>query len=317
MKKDFIAIKDLSCTELEQLIQAAHKLKIRQKKGIPFKPLEGKSLGMIFHKPSARTRISFDVGMYQLGGHNLILTEQEIGFGKRESIYDLAQLFSRMMDIVMIRTFHHNDVLELAHHSIIPVINGLTDYNHPCQILADLLTLFESGKSFKHLKVIFVGDGNNVCMSWFSAAALLGIDFTLACPEKYTIPVEKLQWAYQQAEKSGAQLQIIHDPVTAVTNSDVIYTDTWTSMGQEMEAEIRRKDFSDYQVNKKLLSHAKDTVSIMHCLPAHRGEEITDEIIDSPQSLVFDQAENRLHAQKAVLLWLLAPEQFMALLSEK
>ena len=314
MKRDFISLVNLSAEEILDILKVAHKVKKNFKKGKEFTPLKGKTLGMIFHKPSARTRISFEIGMTQLGGHVLLLSEQEIGFGKRESIYDLAKLFSRYMDAVMIRTFSHDAVIELAHHASIPVINGLTDYSHPCQIIADLLTIQEHKKNLQSLKIVYVGDGNNVCNSWFFAAGILGLNFTLACPRKYEISMETFHLAKKMGESTGAVLNIINDPSLAVRDADVIYTDTWTSMGQEKESDIRREKFKKFQVNDDLVSLAKPDVIIMHCLPAHRGEEITDAVMDSERSKVFDQAENRMHGQKAILLWLLCPELFEELL---
>lgn len=311
MPKDLLTLRDLSAKEITNLLHVAKVIKKKQKKGVAFTPLTGKTLGLIFHKPSARTRISFDVGMYQLGGHSVVLSEAEIGFGKRESIYDLAKLFSRLMDGVMIRTFSHQSIEELARESTIPVINGLTDFSHPCQIMGDLLTLTEYRKDITKLKIVFVGDGNNVCNSWLFAAGVLGLNFTLACPKGY----EAIQTAIKFAKSNkDAKITIAHDPVSAVRDADVVYTDIWASMGQEKEQEKRRKVFKPYQANKTLIGHAKKDVLIMHCLPAHRGEEITDDVIESKNSIVFDQAENRLHAQKAVLVWLMRPDVFNKLL---
>ncbi len=314
MKKDFITITDYTADELWQILHAGTSIKSKQKKGEEFTPLRGKSLGMIFHKPSARTRISFDVGFFQLGGHPLLLTEAEIGFGKRETIEDLSRLFSRYLDAVMIRTFQHQSVLDLAQNTSIPVINGLTDFNHPCQVMADLLTLTEYRNDLKSQKIVFIGDGNNVCNSWFHAAGILGLNFTLACPTGFEIPQEVWDESQVLAQKSGAVLSITHDPQEAVQGAHVIYTDTWTSMGQEKEAEIRKKAFEGFQVNNDLMAHCAKDYLVMHCLPAHRGEEITDAVIDSSHSIVFDQAENRLHAQKAIMVKLLAPEVFKTLI---
>jgi ornithine carbamoyltransferase len=314
MKKDFITLTDFTAEELQQIIKAGVALKKKLKQGEEFTPLKGKSLGMIFHKPSARTRISFDVGFFQLGGHPLLLSEAEIGFGKRESVGDLGQMFSRYLDAVMIRTYSHQSVIDLANSTQVPVINGLTDYNHPCQVMADLMTLSEYREDLKSLKIVFIGDGNNVCNSWFHAAGILGLNLTLTCPSGYEIPQEVWDDTMQYAKQTGATLAITHDPVKAVKNADVIYTDTWTSMGQEKEAETRRNAFKEFQVNKTLMAHCAEDYLVMHCLPAHRGEEITDEIIDSNHSIVFDEAENRLHAQKSIMVMLLAPEVFKSLL---
>ncbi len=314
MKKDLISLKDLSAKEIANLLHVAKVIKKKQKKGEMFTPLTGKTLGLIFHKPSARTRISFDVGMYQLGGHSIVLSESEIGFGKRESIHDLAKLFSRLMDGVMIRTFAHHAVEELARESTIPVINGLTDFSHPCQILGDLLTLSEYRKDLRKLKIVYVGDGNNVCNSWLFATGILGLNFTLACPKGYEASKSAVDFAKSYGRKTGAKITITHDPLSAVKNADVVYTDIWASMGQEKEQEIRKKVFKYYQINKTLVERAEKDVLVMHCLPAHRGEEITDDVIDGKNSIVFDQAENRLHAQKAVLVWLMCPDVFNKLL---
>jgi ornithine carbamoyltransferase len=314
MKRDLISLKDLSAKEIFALLYVAKVIKKKQKKGEVFTPLTGKTLGLIFHKPSARTRISFDVGMYQLGGHSVVLSEAEIGFGKRESIYDLAKLFSRLMDGVMIRTFAHQSVEELARESTIPVINGLTDFSHPCQILGDLMTLSEYRKDLKKLKIVYVGDGNNVCNSWLFATGILGLNFTLACPTGYEAAKPVIDFVKSQCRKSGAQITITHDAMSAVKDADVVYTDIWASMGQEKEQEKRKKVFKPYQVNRALIENAQKDVLVMHCLPAHRGEEITDDVMDGKNSIVFDQAENRLHAQKAVLVWLLRPDVFKKLL---
>lgn len=311
MPKDLITLRDLSAKEITNLLNVAKVIKKKQKNGKAFTPLTGKTLGLIFHKPSARTRISFDVGMYQLGGHSVVLSEAEIGFGKRESIYDLAKLFSRLMDGVMIRTFAHQSVEELAREATIPVINGLTDFSHPCQILGDLLTLSEYRKDLRKLKIVYVGDGNNVCNSWLFAAGILGLHFTLACPKGYEAAAQVVDFA---KSNTSAEIAIAHDPVSAVQGADVVYTDIWASMGQEKEQEKRKKVFKPYQVNKTLIKNAKKDVLVMHCLPAHRGEEITDDVMDGKNSIVFDQAENRLHAQKAVLVWLMRPDIFNKLL---
>lgn len=311
MPKDLLTLRDLSAKEITNLLHVAKVIKKKQKRGETFTPLTGKTLGLIFHKPSARTRISFDVGMYQLGGHSVVLSEAEIGFGKRESIHDLGKLFSRLMDGVMIRTFAHQSVEELAREATIPVINGLTDFSHPCQILGDLLTLSEYCKDLRKLKIVYVGDGNNVCNSWLFAAGILGLQFTLACPKGYEAAKQVVDFA---KSNRAAKITITHDPVSAVRGANMVYTDIWASMGQEKEQEKRKKVFKPYQVNGALIGNAKKDVLVMHCLPAHRGEEITDDVMDGKNSIVFDQAENRLHAQKAVLVWLMRPDVFNKLL---
>jgi len=259
---------------------------------------------MIFQKPSLRTRITFETGMAQLGGHAIYLAPNDIGIGARESARDVARNLSRWVDLIMIRTFAHETCVELAREASVPVINGLTDLLHPCQLLADLLTLQEHfGRDLKKLRLAFVGDGFNLAQSWIEAAALAGFELRLGCPRGYE--PDRGYLGRLRREELGT---LTHDPVEAVRDADVIYTDTWTSMGREKEAAQRRRDFKDFQVNSALLKHASKQALVMHCLPAHRGEEITDEVIDGPRSLVLDQAENRLHAQKAVMVWLLRPE---------
>jgi ornithine carbamoyltransferase len=258
---------------------------------------------MIFQKPSLRTRLTFETGMAQLGGHAIYLAPQDIGIGERESVKDVARNLSRWVDLIMIRTFAHATCVELARESAVPVINGLTDLLHPCQLLADLMTLRERYGDLHKLKVAFVGDGFNLAQSWIEAAVMAHFELRLACPAGY-----EPDKSFVARLKRGEAGIVTHDPVDAVKDADAVYTDTWTSMGQEREAAKRKRDFKDYQVNRALMKHAKRDAVVMHCLPAHRGEEITDEVIDGSQSVVLDQAENRLHAQKAVMVWLLRPE---------
>jgi ornithine carbamoyltransferase len=264
--------------------------------------LEGKALAMIFEKPSLRTRVTFDVGIHQLGGFSVYLSPAEINLGKRESVYDVAKNLERMVQAIMVRTFGHNIVERMAEYANIPIINGLTDFSHPCQGLADYLTILEIKKRFSSLKVSYVGDGNNVAHSLMYGAVLLGVHIAVATPAGYEPNLLVTQWAHENAKKTGARLEVLRDPALAVADADVVYTDAWASMGQEAEAAERKRVFHPYQVNEALMDHAKIDAIFMHCLPAHRGDEVTDEVIDSPRSVVFQQAENRLHAQKAVML---------------
>lgn len=294
MKKDFLSLCDITSSELEELFSLADSLK----KNPRHRPLEGKSVAMIFQKPSLRTRVSFEVGIVQLGGHPVFLSQEGIGVGVREKASDIAQLLSRMTSMVVARLYDHALLEELAHTASIPVINALTDLSHPCQIVADMYTLRQHNKLKRGIKIVFVGDGNNVVNSWLEVAMLYPMHFVLAAPKGYHPDSAILKIA--QARKLS-QVEIIEDPATAVKNADVIYTDVWTSMGQEAESELRRKAFAGYVVDAKLLSLAKPECVVMHCLPAHRGEEITGDVLEGKQSIVFDQAENRLHAQKAIM----------------
>jgi ornithine carbamoyltransferase len=297
--KHFLTIKDYSREELIALLESARRLKDQQRAGSVHRLLEGKTLGMIFQKPSNRTRISFEVGMFQLGGHALNLLPAELQLKEREPIKDVARVISRYVDAVMMRVKQHDDLLEFAKFSTVPVINGLSDRYHPCQALADMQTIREHRGALKGLKLCFIGDGNNVCNSLVNISEKLGVRVTVCCPKGYE-PESKF------AEGNYA---IEHDPARGVSDCDIIYTDVWTSMGQEEEQERRLKDFSGFMVTEKLLAHAKDEVLFMHCLPAHRGQEVSDEVAESKHSIIFDQAENRLHAQKAVLLQLLGKAQ--------
>mgnify|MGYP001196221592 FL=1 len=256
-------------------------------------------MAMIFAKPSARTRVSFETGFFKLGGHALFLGPNDIGIGKRESISDIAKVLSRYNDIIMARLFDHAHILELAKNADVPVVNGLTDFNHPCQIMADILTILENRSNLDDLKITYVGDGNNIVHSWLALSMRIPFQFTIACPEGYSPDMNMVKTAQNE---NLSEIVVSHDPFEAVKNSDVIYTDVWASMGQKEEAEKRRHDFSGFQVNSKLISATNKNTLFMHCLPAERGVEVTDEICDSPNSIIFDQAENRMHAQNAIML---------------
>jgi ornithine carbamoyltransferase len=301
--RDFISVEDFSTKEIKAVFRRAEDMKKHPKRYR--KSLDGKFMALIFEKPSLRTRTTFTVGTSQLGGDAITLTPGEINLGKRESIYDVAKNLERMVDGIMIRTFGHDICTSLAEHASIPVINGLTDFEHPCQALADFFTILEHKKDLKKLKVTYVGDGNNVAHSLMLAAARLGTTIWVGTPEAYKPSFTVLEKAQALAETTGAKIFWTSDPVEAVHEADAVYTDTWASMGQEEEAEIRRRDFAAYQVNSGLFGKAKSDALFLHCLPAHRNEEVTDEIIDSPNSVVFDEAENRLHVQKAIMYELL------------
>lgn len=307
MKKDFLAVSDYSPQELQEMLDLARELK-KEHFSSANKPLfKGKVLAMIFQKPSLRTRMSFDMAMRHMGGDALYLSPSEIGLGQRESIADVARVISGYVDAIMARVFDHAHVLELAKWSSIPVINGLSDYNHPCQGMADALTISEKFGSLKGLNVTFIGDGNNVAVSLLHICAKLGANFTLSSPEGYDMLASAVEIGKTFAAESGSTVNFLRDPHAAVKNAHVIYTDTWTSMGQETEAEKRKAIFPPYQVNQKLVSEADKDVIVMHCLPAHRGQELTDEVADGDHSVIFPQAHNRLHAQKAILVKLLVP----------
>ncbi len=305
MKKDFIAIADYSPQELTEFIDLAIDLK-KEYFNHGNKPLlQGKVLGLIFSKPSLRTRISFEMAMRHLGGDALFISPNEIGLGKRESIADIARVLSGYVQGIMARVFEHEHILELAKWADIPVINGLSDYNHPCQAMADILTIKENFGTLQGLNVTFIGDGNNVAVSLLHICTKLGVNFSIANPEGYDICKEAVDLAKDFVVISQSKINFYRDPHEAVRGADVIYTDTWTSMGQEEETKIREKVFPPYQVNQALVSEAKPEVIVLHCLPAHRGQEITDEVADGPHSRLFPQAHNRLHAQKAIVLRLL------------
>lgn len=288
--------------EIYEILDLASELKAKQKKGIMHELLKNKSLGMIFEKSSTRTRVSFEVGMTQLGGHALYLSPKELQMGRGETISDTAKVLSRFVDGIMYRAFDHKMMLELAENSTVPVINGLDNIEHPCQIIADLLTIKEKKKDFKGLKLAYVGDGNNVCNSLLLGAAIVGMNMGVGCPKGYEPNKEILEKTKNIAE---SKIEVIESPEDAVKNADIIYTDVWVSMGDEKEKALREKTFLPYQVNKKLIRNAKKDCIVMHCLPAHRGMEITDEVVDGKNSVVFDQAENRLHAQKALMVKLM------------
>jgi ornithine carbamoyltransferase len=306
MKKDLLSIYDLTAEEIETIFQKAKELKKTHRQGVPHRPLEGKTLAMVFEKPSTRTRVSFEAGMYQLGGHALFLNPQDTQLGRGEAIADTTRVLSRYVDGIMIRTFAQERVEEMARFASVPVINGLTDLLHPCQILSDCFTIWEKRGAYRGLKVAYVGDGNNVANSWINGAVRLGFDLWLACPQQYEPDQQILSRA---VEESSSTIILTHDPKEAVEEAHVVNTDVWASMGQEGEREKRIKAFQGYQVNADLLRGARENVLVMHCLPAHRGEEITDEVMDGPHAVVFDQAENRLHVQKAILTLLMGKER--------
>ena len=303
--KNLISINDLSKEEVAQILETAEIMKLRHYSHEEQPLLKGKVLGMIFQKPSLRTRVSFEAGMIQLGGAAIYLGPEDIKLGQREATKDIAQVLSRYVDGIMARTFSHEIILELANYSSVPVINGLSDLLHPCQILGDLLTIKEKKGRLSNLKLAYLGDGNNVAHSLLFGAVKVGMDIVLATPSNYEPKSEIVEQAKKDAKKMGSRVEIIHDPLKAADEADIIYTDVWTSMGFEKERETRKNVFRPYQINQDLVNRAKDDVIILHCLPAHRGEEITDEVIDGPHSVVIDQAENRLHAQKAILALLL------------
>ncbi len=298
MKKDLLSIYDLDRRDIDAIFSQAARLKELLCKGEAHAPLKGKTLGMIFDKPSTRTRISFEVGMYQLGGMAIYLNSRDTQLGRGETIADTARIMSRYLSGIMIRTYAQKMVEEFAAHATIPIINGLTDLLHPCQILSDLFTILEKKGTYEGLKVAYVGDGNNIANSWINAAVRLPFYLSLACPEGYEPEREIIKRGMEEAE---GRISLQSDPLIVIKNADVVYTDVWASMGQEAEREARSQAFQPYQVNSDLLSHASKDVMVMHCLPAHRGEEITGEVIDGAHSIIVDQAENRLHVQKAVL----------------
>jgi ornithine carbamoyltransferase len=301
---DFLSLRDFAPTEIHHLLELAADIKARPAEFST--ALRGKTLAMIFEKPSLRTRVTFDVGIQQLGGFSLYLSPAEISLGKRESIHDVAKNLERMVQGIMIRTFAHQIVEEMATEASVPIINGLTDYSHPCQAMADFLTIKETKGRVDGIKLAFVGDGNNVAHSLMFAGALLGAHISIVCPNGYEPKGDATAWSTAQAAKTGGSIVVTNDPIEGVRGADVIYTDVWASMGQEAEAEARKRLFLPYQVNEAMVERAKPDVSFMHCLPAHRGEEVTAGVIDSPRSVVFQEAENRLHAQKAIMLELMA-----------
>jgi ornithine carbamoyltransferase len=305
-KGDFISLADIPTGELWRLLELARDLKAERQAGGNRPLLKGKTLGMIFQKPSLRTRVSFEVGMEHLGGHALYLSPNEIGLGGRESVADVARVLSRYVDGIMARVFAHDHVVELARYSRVPVINGLSDYNHPCQAFADFFTIWERLGRLEGVRLAFVGDGNNVATSLLIGGAKFGMDVRIGTPPGYGLKDEVVRLGRQLAQQSGARITITNDPFAAVNDADVVYTDVWASMGQEAEKAQRAATFPPYRVNARLVAAAASGATVMHCLPAHRGDEITDEVADGPQSALFDQAENRMHAQKAILADLMA-----------
>ncbi|NUM78291.1 ornithine carbamoyltransferase [candidate division KSB1 bacterium] len=305
MKKDFLSIADFTPKEIWALWDLAKELKAKQKASEPHPYLQGKTLGMIFMKPSTRTRISFEVGMFQLGGHALYLSPSEIGLGKREAISDVARVLSRYVDGMMARLFDHEHIVDLAKYASVPVINGLTDLLHPCQIVGDMLTILEQRGSFDDLVVAYIGDGNNVANSWINMATKIPFTFRIACPEGYE-PNDEIVARARRA--NVGRIEIVRDPAVAAQGADILYTDVWASMGQEAEAEERKNVFKNYLIDGRLMAKAKPGAKFMHCLPAHRGEEVTHDVMESPASIIFEQAENRLHIQKAILVTLMGKQ---------
>lgn len=301
MKRDFITLKDWSSEELKEMIQTAVRLKAENKKNVRHHLLEGKKLAMIFEKASTRTRVSFEVGMYELGGHALYLSSHDIQLGRGETVKDTARTLSRFVDGIMIRTKGHDIIEELAANATVPVINGLTDDFHPCQVMADLLTIHEHLGTY-NCKVAFIGDGNNMAHSWLYGAAKFGMDISVASPEGYECKKFVVDGAKEIASETGSKVELVRDPYEAVKGADIIYTDVWASMGQEDEKEMRKKIFKDYQVNASLMKATGKKTLFMHCLPAYMGLEVTEDVYESESSIVWDEAENRLHAQKAVML---------------
>ncbi|UCE75506.1 MAG: ornithine carbamoyltransferase [Methanomassiliicoccales archaeon] len=304
MKRDLISMLDVK-DELNEILNLASDIKLRWEKGEDYKPLANMSLAMIFEKPSTRTRVSFEVGMTQLGGHALYLSPRDLQIGRGETIADTALTLSRYVDAIMYRAFSHELMKELARNATVPVINGLDDLEHPCQILADLLTIKEQRGGFEGLKLAYVGDGNNVCNSLMLGSTIAGMDMNVGCPEGYLPNQNIFEKASKIAQENNIHLHLVSNPNEAVRDADIIYTDVWVSMGDEKEKEKREKIFRPYQVNSNLVKHAKPDCVVLHCLPAHRGQEITDDVINGEHSIVFDQAENRLHAQKALMVRLL------------
>jgi ornithine carbamoyltransferase len=302
MNKDFLALSDWTLEDLESIFSLTRELKQKQKEGTPHRLLEGQTLGMIFEKSSTRTRVSFEVGMFQLGGHGLFLHSGTTQMGRGEPIKDTARVMSGYCDGVMARTYSHQALEEFAANSYVPVINGLSDLYHPCQLVADMFTVTEHKEDYRNLKYCWVGDGNNMANSWINAAALVGFELRIATPKGY----EPDQEIVAMAEKSGAKIILTNDPREAAEGADVLNTDVWASMGQESEQQDRIKAFTGFQINADLVKLADPEAVVMHCLPAHRDEEITDEVVEGPQSIIFDEAENRLHAQKAILATLMA-----------
>ncbi len=305
MKRDLLAIHDLTKDEIQSLLARA--LALKSGADVHKCPLIGKSVGLLFEKPSTRTRVSFEVGIYQLGGKSLYLSPREIQLGRGETVADTALVLSRYLTAVVLRTYSHSTIEEFASFATVPVVNGLSDLHHPCQALADLMTILERKGTLKGIRLAYIGDGNNVANSLIEAVALTGVDMVIACPECCDPDSDVLQKARSSGDGS---ITIVRDPVEAVADADIVYTDVWVSMGQEKEAENKKAQFTGYQINAALLSHAKKDAVVLHCLPAYRGQEITDEVMDGPKSAVFDQAENRLHTGKALLEFLITPDRY-------
>ena len=301
MAKHFLHISDYSTDQIWEILHLSKELKTKFHNKENFKPFRDRSLAMIFAKPSARTRVSFETGFEWMGGHALFLGPNDIGIGKREAIKDISRLFSRYNDVIMARLFDHQHIIELAEYSDIPVINGLTDYNHPCQIICDILTIWEHKGSLDNLKICYMGDGNNIVHSWLQLASRLPMDFVCCGPEGFEPDLDTVKMV---EDSTSSSFQLSHDPISAVRDADVIYTDVWASMGQKEEATEREKVFAPYQVNKDLINNTGKDTLFMHCLPAERGREVTDEVMESKNSIVFDQAENRMHAQNAIMVYL-------------
>lgn len=299
--KSLVSLYDLTREEIEEILKTSELLKLQLLRGQEHPILKGKTLAMIFEKPSTRTRVSFEVGMWQLGGYALYLSATDLQLGRGETIADTAQVLSRYVDGMMARVFRHQTILDLVQYSRVPVVNGLSDYTHPCQGLADLFTIYEKKGKLSGLKLAYVGDGNNVAHSLIFGCSKVGMDITLACPKGYEPNPEVVSRAKDEVKRNGSKIKVTNDPKEAAKGADIIYTDVWASMGQEKEHEERVKIFKPYQVNMGLAKHAKEDYLFMHCLPAHRGEEVTDEVADSRNSVIFDQAENRMHTQKALL----------------
>ena len=302
MNKDFLHISDLTSDEIFELLDKSKWIKTKFKNKENYLPFDRKTMAMIFAKPSARTRVSFETGFYRLGGHALFLGPNDIGIGKRESTKDIARVLSRFNDIIMARLFDHQHILDLAKYATVPVINGLTDFNHPCQIMADIFSIFEKRGNLDNLKITYIGDGNNIVHSWLMLAMRIPFHFTVACPEGFEPDIELVK---KTRDIGLSTIEISHDPHTAVKDSDVVYTDVWASMGQKEETQKRRDLFSKFQINDDLMKATGRNTYFMHCLPAERGVEVTDSVCDAPYSIIFDQAENRMHAQNAIMLSLM------------
>lgn len=299
--RSLIEIQHLTLEEIYQIFDLSKTLKEERLIGKKHHVLDGKKLGMIFSKPSTRTRVSFEVGIYELGGVGLYFNQNDLQLKKSESVSDTAKVLSRYLDGIMIRTFDHQDVIDLAKYGSIPVINGLTDLHHPCQVLTDLFTAYEKSRKLQGLKLAYIGDGNNMAHSLLQGCSKVGMDIAIASPSGYKPLDLVVKESMENAKYMGSKVEILDDPIAAVKNADIVYTDVWASMGQEKEAEERKKKFAGFQVNPQLVKNAKEDYIFMHCLPAHRGEEVVDEICDSPNSVIFDEAENRLHVQKAIM----------------